>query len=98
MNIYIGNLHNNASATQVKDLFKTYGEVKAVVIMDEGGHSKGYAMVQMDNRHEGLIAIKKLNQNNFMNQYLVVSESPPDPEQKGHRQRKQQDDRNSSST
>lgn len=90
MNIYIGNLHCNASAAQLKDLFKDFGEINAVIIMDDGGHSKGYAMVQMEDRHQGLLAIKKLNQSNFMNQYLQVSESAPDPDRKGNRQRKQQ--------
>lgn len=94
MNIYIGNLHHNASAAQIKDLFKEFGKVSAVVVMDEGGQSKGYAMVQMNDRNEGLAAIRKLHMQNFMNQYLEVSESAPD--NKGHRTRKQQNDNDSS--
>ena len=95
MNIYIGNLHNHASAGQIKDLFKEFGQVTAVVIMDDGGHSKGYAMVQMNDRNEGMEAIRKLHMQNFMNQYLEVSESAPD-NSKGHRTRKQQNDSDSS--
>lgn len=85
MNIYVGNLHSNASEAQIRDLFKEYGKVLSVkIIMDmETGQSKGFGFVEMDDRVDGLRAVKHLHNQNFMNMYLDVSEANPRP---GNRQ------------
>ncbi|RYE26489.1 MAG: RNA-binding protein [Sphingobacteriales bacterium] len=76
MNIYIGNLHTNASEAQIKDLFTKYGAVNVRVAMDDGGHSKGYALVSIADEENGMRAVKALNQQNFMNRYLEVAKAP----------------------
>jgi|GEM_PF-1607061 len=81
MNIYVGNLHNNMSEAQLRDLFSEYGKVLSVkIIMGmETGQSLGYGFVEMDDRADGQRAVRKLNNLNFMNMYLEVSEANPRP-------------------
>jgi len=79
MNIYIGNLHVNASEEQVSNLFKKYGNVESVnIIIDKhSGDSRGFGFVEMDEQQEGAAAIEKLNNTKFMNQVIEVSEAMP---------------------
>jgi len=81
MNIHIGNLHSNVSEAQLRELFKEYGKVNSVkIIMDmETGQSKGFGFVEMDERTDGIRAVNKLHNLNFMNMYLEVSEANPRP-------------------
>lgn len=89
MNIYVGNLHGNMSEAQLRDLFSEYGKVSSVkILMDmETGQSLGYGFVEMDDRADGLHAVRKLNNLNFMNMYLEVSEANQRPGSKQPRAR-----------
>lgn len=78
MEIYIGNLHGNASESQIQDLFAPFGQVEVQIVMDDGGHSKGYALITIGDREQGLRAIRILHQQNFMNRFIEVAESNPD--------------------
>jgi RNA recognition motif-containing protein len=82
MNIYIGNLNNNVSEQELRNLFLGFGKVTAVnIIMDlETGQSKGFAFVEMDEEADALRAIKALHNLNFMSQYLEVNEARPKPQ------------------
>lgn len=77
MKIFVGNLHENASEEHVRELFKKYGRVGEVkIIMDmETGHSKGFGFVEMDDPADGRVAITKLHNLNYMNQFLEVAEA-----------------------
>jgi len=77
MNIYIGNLHANASEAQIRDLFTEFGDVHSVhIIMNTAsGQSMGFGFVEIDGREGGLKAIQELDALNFMNRYLEVSEA-----------------------
>lgn len=78
MKIYIGNLDTHVSEAQIKELFNAFGEVGSVqIIMNRStGRSREFGYVKMDNREEGLNAIRALSNQNFMNQYLDVKEIP----------------------
>lgn len=77
MNIFVGNLHVNASEKQLQDLFGKFGAIVSLRIVMErnGGQSKGFGFVEMGDHNAGEEAIKKLNNRNFMNQFLEVSEA-----------------------
>ena len=81
MNIYIGNLHPNVSEGQIKDLFRQYGVVNSVkIILDmETGLSKCFGFIEMDDAHDGRLAIKKLHDQNFMGQFLQVEAAQAKP-------------------
>lgn len=88
MNIYVGNLHEHASEKELKKLFSEYGSVLNVsIVMDDGGRTKSYALVEMEKDEDGMYAVKELHHQNYMNRYLEVSISPG-KKKTGHRQRK----------
>ncbi|RFM32564.1 RNA recognition motif domain-containing protein [Chitinophaga silvisoli] len=77
MKIYIGNLHLKASETELTKLFEAFGNVhSAGIIMDKkNGQSRGFGFVLMESQEGGMKAIHALNQLNYKNQYLEVSEA-----------------------
>ena len=91
MNIYIGNLHFNVSEEHLRNLFKPFGRVNSVnIIMDmESGQSKGFGFVEMDETIDGTEAIKQLNNQNCMGQFLQVSPAIARPSKSPVPQREQ---------
>lgn len=79
MNIYVGNLPVTATETDIRNLFKEFGRVGSVkILMDmDTGQSKGFGFVEMDDHTDGRRAIKKLNDQSFMDQVIQVSEAVP---------------------
>lgn len=77
MKIYIGNLHSKASEAEIAKLFGKFGEVASVdIIMNKNdGKSRGFGFVSMASQEAGMKAIDALNRQNYMNQYLDVSEA-----------------------
>lgn len=77
MKIFVGHLHTDASETQLIKLFKKFGEVSAVTIVmnPRTNQSRGYGFVEMEEGNAGLKAIEQLNNKNFMNELLEVSEA-----------------------
>lgn len=76
MNIFVGNLSDMTTARHLLNLFVSFGAVRSVKIMMDGvsGHSRGFAYVVMDNR-AGYVAIRELNNMQFMNSYMEVAEA-----------------------
>lgn len=79
MNIYVGNLPVTATEIDVRNLFKEFGRIASVKILTdmETGQSKGFGFVEMYDDGDGRRAIKKLNDMNFMDQAIKVSEAIP---------------------
>jgi RNA recognition motif-containing protein len=77
MNIFIGNLPTAATELNVRDLFKEFGRIRSVNILTdmETGLSKGFGFVEMEDNGDGRRAIKMLNNMNFMDQSIQVSEA-----------------------
>jgi len=78
-NIYVGNLVWDATADDLLELFKNYGQVaRAQVITDrETGRSRGFGFVEMDNDAEAQAAVDALNGYNFRGRPLTVNEARP---------------------
>ena len=79
MNIFISNINYNTVDSELKALFENYGEVEsAKIITDrETGRSRGFGFVEMPNNDEALKAIEALNQREFKEKVLNVSEARP---------------------
>ncbi|MBW8360194.1 MAG: RNA-binding protein [Weeksellaceae bacterium] len=79
MNIFISNLNYSVVESELQALFENYGEVEsAKVISDrETGRSRGFGFVEMPNNDEALKAIEELNQQEFKQKVLNVSEARP---------------------
>ena len=63
MNIYVGNLSHDVTEDEIKEAFKSFGEVSSVKIIKDmfSGFSKGFGFVEMPNNPEADQAIKSLN-------------------------------------
>ena len=79
MNIFISNLNYNTVEPELQALFENYGEVEsAKIITDrETGRSRGFGFVEMPNNDEALKAIEELNQREFKQKVLNISEARP---------------------
>lgn len=79
MNIFISNLNYNTVEPELQALFENYGEVdSAKIITDrETGRSRGFGFVEMPNNEEAVKAIEELNQREFKQKVLNVSEARP---------------------
>ncbi|MEW6110675.1 MAG: RNA-binding protein [Thermodesulfobacteriota bacterium] len=79
INIYVGNLSFDASESELKGLFETYGVVEsAKIIADQfTGRSRGFGFIEMENREEGLRAIQELDSKDLNGRSLKVNEARP---------------------
>ena len=79
MNIFISNLNYNTVEPELQALFENYGEVESAKISTdrETGRSRGFGFVEMPNNDEALKAIEELNQREFKQKVLNVSEARP---------------------
>jgi RNA recognition motif-containing protein len=79
MNIYVGNLSNDATDETIKHAFESFGEVtSARVIKDKyTGQSRGFGFVEMSVLSQAQTAIKSLNGTELMGKQMNVSEARP---------------------
>ncbi|MBF5026254.1 RNA recognition motif domain-containing protein [Planobacterium oryzisoli] len=79
MNIFISNLNYNTVESELQALFENYGTVdSAKIISDrETGRSRGFGFVEMPDNEEAQKAIEELNQKEFKQKVLNVSEARP---------------------
>jgi len=79
INIYVGNLSFDASESDLKSLFEGYGVVdSAKIIVDQfTSRSRGFGFIEMQNREEGLRAIKELDSQDLKGRALKVNEARP---------------------
>lgn len=85
MNIFISNLNYNTVETELKALFENFGTVDSAKIINdrETGRSRGFGFVEMLESQEALKAIEELNQREFKQKVLNVSEAIPKERQSG---------------
>jgi RNA recognition motif-containing protein len=79
MNIYVGNLSNDATDVTIREAFESFGEVtSARVIKDKySGQSRGFGFVEMPGQAQAQTAIKSLNGKEFQGKEMSVSEARP---------------------
>ena len=81
--LYVGNLSNETTETQLQALFSEAGEVtSAKIITDrQTGQPRGFGFVEMETKLEGEKAISMLNGRDLDGRPLTVNEAKP--QQKG---------------
>jgi RNA recognition motif-containing protein len=79
MNIYIGNLAYSVTEDNLREAFKTFGDVtSANLITDKfSGQSKGFGFVEMADNSEADAAIKGLNGTALQGRNLTVNQAKP---------------------
>jgi cold-inducible RNA-binding protein len=77
--LYVGNLPQEMSETELKDLFAEAGHVaSAKIITDRAtGQPRGFAFVEMETKLEGQKAISMLNGRQVEGRALAVNEARP---------------------
>jgi len=77
--LYVGNLTDSVSSTQLQEWFTPFGTVQsAQVIQDRDlGRSKGFGFVEMDTGAQAEAAIQGLNDHEHEGRRLRVSEARP---------------------
>ena len=77
MRLFVGNLHILATETELADLFSRFGKVTSVTIAYDKfvRRSRGYAYVVMDDAKAARLAMVRLHNTCFMDQFLVIKES-----------------------
>jgi RNA recognition motif-containing protein len=79
MNIYIGNLTQQASDEDLRKAFEAFGNVKSVNIIKDkfSGTSKGFGFVEMETKKEAQAAIQELNGSELKGTKIIVNEARP---------------------
>jgi RNA recognition motif-containing protein len=82
MNIYVGNLANQATEDDLRKAFEAFGQVESANIIKDkfSGESRGFGFVQMPSKQEAQSAIEKMNGTDLMGRTINVNEARPRPE------------------
>jgi len=85
MNIYVGNLANQATEDDLRKAFEAFGQVESANIIKDkfSGESRGFGFVQMPSKQEALKAIEQMNGTDLMGRTINVNEARPRAERPG---------------
>ena len=83
MNIYVGNLSNDVSEENLRQVFESFGQVtSARIIKDKySGQSRGFGFVEMSVQSQAQTAIKSLNGKDILGKQISVNEARPRADQ-----------------
>jgi len=79
MNIYVGNLSNQATEDDLRQAFEGFGQVESVNIIKDrfSGESRGFGFVEMPSKDEAQKAIEEMNGKDLMGRAVNVNEARP---------------------
>jgi len=79
MNLYVGNLSQQASEEDLREAFKAFGNVTSVNIIKDkfSGVSKGFGFVEMEAKAEAQEAMQELNGSELKGTHIIVNEARP---------------------
>ncbi len=75
--IYVGNLSFSTTEDELRDLFRTYGQVQSAAIVSDrmSGQSRGFGFVEMSTEDEARAAISVLDGRELGGRQLKVNEA-----------------------
>ncbi len=79
MNIYVGNLANDCTERELRELFAEHGIVASVTIIRDRIYnvSKGFGFVEMPDKTQAMTAISALNKRIYIGRALEVNIAKP---------------------
>jgi RNA recognition motif-containing protein len=79
VNIYVGNLPQDATEDDLRQAFAAFGQVESVNIVKDkfSGESRGFGFVEMPSKQEAQDAINGMNGKELKGQAIKVSEARP---------------------
>ncbi len=77
--LYVGNLSENVTSTDLRQLFAPYGTVQSAQVVENrgGGRSRGFGFVEMGSDDEASKALAALNGKEQDGRALIVKEAKP---------------------
>jgi len=77
MNIYVGNLSQDVTEDDLRELFESFGQVESVNIIKDkySGQSRGFGFVQMPSKNEALTALQEANGKELNGRTIKVNEA-----------------------
>ena len=87
MNIFVGNLAEEVSEDDLREVFEAFGQVESVNILKDrfSGKSKGFGFVKMPSEEEGKAAINENNGKDLKGKAIRVDVANPRPAGGGRR-------------
>ena len=78
--IYVGNLSYDVGEGELRKQFKEYGRVVSVRLIKNkfNDKSKGYGFLEMNNRNDAELAIRKMNNKEILGRRIIVNEAKTD--------------------
>jgi RNA recognition motif-containing protein len=85
MKLYVGNLSQDISDSQLREIFLPFGDVESAKIITDRytGGPKGFEFVEMSTREHGERAINELNGKMIGNRKIIVNEARSRPPRGG---------------
>ena len=85
MNIYVGTLGFDVNESILREAFEQFGQVAEVrLIMDKyTGKTKGFGFIEMPEKEEAEKAIAEMNEKDFEDRVIKVSEAKPKTDRGG---------------
>lgn len=79
MNLYVGNLSQQATEEDLREAFAAFGSVTSVNIIKDkfSGVSKGFGFVEMEAKAEAQEAMQELNGSELKGNHIIVNEARP---------------------
>ena len=79
MNIYVGNLANQATEDDLRQAFEEFGQVESTNIIKDkfSGESRGFGFVEMPSKDEAQKAIEEMNGKDIKGRAVNVNEAKP---------------------
>ncbi len=77
--LFVGNLTEETTSTEIRDLFSAVGEVESCQLIADRqtGRSKGFGFVEMNSREAANAAKDKFNGHNLHGNTLKVDDAKP---------------------
>jgi RNA recognition motif-containing protein len=81
MKLYVGNLSQDISDSQLREIFLPFGDVESAKIITDRytGGPRGFGFVEMSTRENGERAINELNGKMIGDRKIIVNEARPRP-------------------
>ncbi|HIJ72450.1 MAG TPA: RNA-binding protein [Planctomycetes bacterium] len=87
MNIYVGNLSQDVTEDELREIFESFGQVESVNIIKDKytGQSRGFGFVQMPSKNEALAALEEANGKDIKGRAIKVNEARSKPNRRNDR-------------
>jgi RNA recognition motif-containing protein len=87
MNVYVGNLSGQISEEDLRAAFEPHGKVGTINLITDSFSDRplGFGFVEMPDEKHALKAVKALNRSKIKDRTVMVCDTAPRTERRGHK-------------